>query len=357
MKLIDFFNNKYAVFMAFFLLVIFTGDVYSKADSEVGFIGKSLIRIMRWKNDRFPVKSVKKEMDFQGRTRSYYVYEPSNWNKEDPIPLVFMFHGGGGNAKSTLYYYGLEDTAEKYGFLLVSPNGTGKYADDVLLTWNVFIGFGYAFESNVDDIGFIKELTEKILEEYPVDEGRIYGTGMSNGAFFCHFLASQPWNKLAAIAPVCGTIGGLHPYSGLKIVPPIPLSPVSVLNILGERDKSVPISGGVQKRSAVKKPLTLMSCQETIDFWVNADSCSEKALISEDEELMSRVIIHDGGISGSEVITYIIHNQGHAWPGSPEKTHFSADMPAQQFPANEIIWEFFSRHKSSNVEICIDKKR
>jgi len=71
------------------------------------------------------VESTLHKFSHDGRERSYYLYVPSKWDKKTPIPVVFLFHGGGG-ARGALYYYELEPEAEKENFLLVAPNGTGE---------------------------------------------------------------------------------------------------------------------------------------------------------------------------------------------------------------------------------------
>jgi polyhydroxybutyrate depolymerase len=44
-----------------------------------------------------------------------------------------------------------------------------------------------------------------------------------------------------------------------------------------------------------------------------------------------------------DVEAYVVKHNGHAWPGGT-KPRGLADEPAKEFSANEVIWEFFSRH-------------
>ena len=46
-----------------------------------------------------PASSTRHNFEFEGRTRTYYLYLPTTWNKKDPIPVVFLFHGGAGGGR------------------------------------------------------------------------------------------------------------------------------------------------------------------------------------------------------------------------------------------------------------------
>ncbi len=288
------------------------------------------------------VKSTLHHFEHGGRKRSYYLYLPEKWDKKSSLPVVFLFHGGGGGARGALYYYELETKAEEAGFMLVAPNGTGE-SENVLLTWNVVFGFAYAQKNNVDDNGFINALVQQLGTEYPIDEKRIFATGLSNGAIFCHFLAAQPENRFAAIAPVVGTAGGKDQNEKDQHLPPAPTSPVSVCIIQGLVDDHVPISGGLQKQS-LGEPKHLLSASDTIDFWVNANGCDKVASTSYNSDLLTTVHHHGNGRDQSEVVTYVVHNLGHAWPGSTRTPRRGSDKPPQQFKANDIIWDFFKNH-------------
>ena len=304
-----------------------------------------VVKKIREKNKKFPIKSKKFSLIHNERERTYYVYKPSVSDENKKLPVVLLFHGGGGNARNAIYYYELEATAEKHDFLLVAPDGTGK-AKDVLLTWNVEFGFGYAGQNDVDDYGFINKLLTKLEKEYQIDENRIYATGLSNGAIFCHFLAAQPENRIAAIAPVVGTAGGKKIKGKKIIMPPKPENPVSVCIIQGVEDKHVPINGGKQIES-IKEPRYMVSASDTIRFWLKANHITDQPEVIHDKKLKATICKYSSGQNNTSVIAYLIHNLGHAWPGSKEKPYPRADAPPPQFPANEIIWKFFSSHPRS----------
>jgi polyhydroxybutyrate depolymerase len=333
-------NQFLLVFIIFALIVLIRTDVKAQWLKEK--IGNFIANKIRTKNKELQIASEKFSINHEGKERTFYVYKPTSWNQKDLIPAVFIFHGGGGNARGAIHFYQLEQTAEKHGFLLVSPNGTGKQKD-VFLTWNVGFGFGDAEETNSDDPGFIKTLVEKLCQDYPIDSKRIYATGMSNGAIFCHLLAAQPWNPFSAIAPVAGTLGGKKPGGKKLYLPPKPEKPVSVLLIQGRLDKNVPLEGGKQKLS-FGKPREMISASDTLKFWADANKINTEPAISYDSKLKATKISYCSADKKISVTAYYIDNCGHAWPGSKKKPYKRADDPPAQFPANEIIWKFFSNH-------------
>ncbi|MGM0442489.1 MAG: alpha/beta hydrolase family esterase, partial [Elusimicrobiota bacterium] len=307
-----------------------------------GRIKNRIAKRIRAKKSKIDIESDLKYINHRDRDRSYYIYEPPGWDGQSSLPVVFLFHGGGGNARTALYYYDLEKTARKHNFLLVAPNGSGEF-DDVLLTWNVEFGFGYAYKNDVDDIGFIKKLVKKLNQDYPIDARRIYATGLSNGAIFCHLLAAQPGNRFAAIAPVAGTAGGSVPGEKKIIMPPDPPVPVAVCMIHGSLDKHTPVEGGIQKKSAGPARY-MLSAADSLRWWAGANECITPPGIKYDSKLNATLVKYGAGLNSAPVTGYLIHNQGHAWPGSFEKPYPGADNPAPQFPANEIIWKFFKNN-------------
>ena len=262
-----------------FILLVLIVFLLQPKSGDCQFLRNKLKQLLVNKFDQQalqqPVKSVLATLLHDGLERSYYLYKPTNWDRKTSIPLVFLFHGGGGGGRGALYYYELEKKAEEAGFLLVAPNGTGE-TKHVLLTWNVGFGFGYAQKNNVDDVGFINALIDELSSIYPIDPKRIYATGLSNGAIFCHFLAEHPGNRFAAIAPVVGTAGGRDKGKKKWIMPPVPQTPVSVCILQGLIDKRVPIEGGLQIKSTAA-PKEMLSASATIDFWLNANGSAKIA--------------------------------------------------------------------------------
>ncbi len=88
-----------------------------------------------------------------GRERSYILYVPSSLDWSQPLPLVFVFHGGSGNAKSAIHMTRFNQVADQNRFLVIYPNGTDRPGSDTLLTWNGGDCCAYAQENKVGDVG------------------------------------------------------------------------------------------------------------------------------------------------------------------------------------------------------------
>jgi polyhydroxybutyrate depolymerase len=95
----------------------------------------------------------------------------------------------------------MDDVADREGFVTVYPDGLG-----VLGTWNGGGCCGYAVQNDVDDVGFVTALLDHLEQALCIDRARVFASGMSNGGIFSHRLACEQSERIAAIAPVAGTL-------------------------------------------------------------------------------------------------------------------------------------------------------
>jgi polyhydroxybutyrate depolymerase len=172
------------------------------------------------------------KLEVAGQVREYRLYVPASVRESGKrAPLLFAFHGFRiDNMDRMAAYTQLEATAEKHGFIIVFPNGRET-------RWRL------RFEGN-EDIAFFDALFKHLKATLPVDDRRIYLTGMSNGAYFINLLASQRSTVIAAIAPHSGGLG-LLARRGIHAERKYP-----VLIIHGADDDLVPPSQGRQCRDA-----------------------------------------------------------------------------------------------------------
>ena len=82
-----------------------------------------------------PSTDALQKLTFGGLQRSYIVHIPVSYDNRHPIPLVFDFHGGLGNAETQMRTSGFNALADEKTFIVVYPNGSGLLGDN-LLTWN-----------------------------------------------------------------------------------------------------------------------------------------------------------------------------------------------------------------------------
>ena len=249
------------------------------------------------------------------------------------MPVVLALHGATMTAKVMEKFTGLNQKADEAGFIVVYPNGTGPSA--LLYTWNSG-GFSNYFASKPNDVEFIARVLDDVEASFPVDKKRIYATGISNGAMMCYRLASEMSERIAAIAPVAGTIA-LDKYE--------PKRPMPVLHIHGTTDNLVPLEGSSPKISLV---MQFRSVDDTIAACVKCNGAQAEAKVTELPALADRYKItrkeYEAGKEGAEVILYLVEGGGHTWPGRP----FGGGLLGaytMNMDANDVIWEFFQKHQ------------
>ncbi len=270
------------------------------------------------------------------RTRSFLVHVPPGYDGKRPVPVVLAFHGGGGNAETMVRFSGLNEKADKEGFLVVYPNGTGKLADR-LLTFNAGNCCGYAMQQKVDDVAFTRSLLDDLAKVAVVDPKRVYATGMSNGAIMSYRLASELSDRIAAIAPVAGPMG-TETCS--------PKRPVPVIHFHGTDDQSAPFKGGKGKKSLAET--NFYSVEHSIRAWVKANGCKETPVIVKlpkkvDDGTSVETRTYGGGKDGSEVVLVVIEGGAHTWPGREPRVKFLGKS-TKNVSANDLMWEFFQKH-------------
>jgi len=213
-----------------------------------------------------------------------------------------------------------------------------------MLTWNAWNCCGAALKNNVNDVGFIKAMIERLGKEYSIDPKRIYATGLSNGAMMAYRLGAELSDKIAAIAPVAGALNAenLHPSN-----------PVSVLIFHGTEDKYILYGGGTPEKlletvKRVDKPVSY-----AVSYWVSRDRCKT----GPEREVSGQITreIYSGGLNGTEVALYTVKGQGHAWPGGGSGLLYgNMDEPTKEISATDIIWDFFKAHPKKGANLTID---
>ncbi len=271
-----------------------------------------------------------------GRLRTYSLHIPPGQGRQ-PVALVVALHGGGGNGELNAEQTGFNALADREGFIVVHPDGTGRrrpllnaLGKGRLYTWNAGNCCGYAAQQDIDDVGFLRSLVRVLSDRYPIDPARIYATGLSNGGMMSYRLACDASDLFAAIGVVAGTQTASHCQ---------PAQAVSVLHIHGSADRNVLPGGGNGDKALDKAPKPPV--REAIDFWTRANGTDR----SPRREVRSNIEreIFDGGRDDSSVEFLLIKGAGHAWPGGRRLFDF-LDEPSQELSATETVWAFFKAY-------------
>lgn len=271
---------------------------------------------------------------YQGQMRTYHLHLPKDYNRNQSLPLVLAFHGGFGRGDRLARNTSFNELADREGFIVVYPDALDKHWNDGRGTTN----------PDIDDVGFVKALIERLIRFRNIDSSRIYAMGISNGGFFTQRLACEMSDRIAAFAAVSATLPEQLKSSCQ------PKNPVSMLMIHSPEDQLVPWNGGETGGRGGR----VLSVPDTIAFWRQENDSSPKAetealpVIDPDDSTRVSMSRYSGGRRGSEVILYTIKGGGHGWPNSKNPQSSSRDERAsRQLKASQIIWNFFQQHSLS----------
>jgi polyhydroxybutyrate depolymerase len=265
--------------------------------------------------------------------RTYLVHIPKDYDPKMPAPVVLALHGAAMNGSMMVWFSGLNKKSDQAGFIVVYPSGTGT---GPFLIWNAGGFKGKMAEGRADDVAFIGKLLDDLAIVVNVDEKRVYACGMSNGGMMCYRLAAELSDRIAAIAPVAGTIA---------IDESKPKRPVPVIHFHGTKDTFVPFE---MAKGKTPKFMKLKGVEDSIQTWVKLNGCDEKpkteTLSKDGDEMKVTRKTYGGGKDGSEVVLVVIEEGGHTWPGMTPPASFMGKS-AMNVSANDLMWEFFQKHK------------
>ena len=254
--------------------------------------------------------------------RNYLVYIPDSYDSEIDYPLMFLFHGFGGIASEFINTADMRDLAESKNFIVVYPQGldlagTGSH-------WNCS-NPSADNKSDVDDIGFIENLIDQLIVDYPViDSKRIYAAGYSNGGFMSYYLACNS-KKFAAIGSVAGTMLD-DSYQSCDAQ-----FPTAMINIHGTDDFDVPYDGNTY----------YPSIPDVVDWWKNFNNTpNEDLLTNQDGSIEQYKYYNDAGDIYVEHIKII--GGEHYWD---DKLNYNGTN------TSGLIWGFVSNY---NIDGIID---
>lgn len=206
-------------------------------------------------------------------SRTWRVYVPSSYRESVAVPLVVSTHGWGGDGSQEERSTGLNNQADKSGFIVVYPDGLGDNSGRGSWgSWNAVgstqspgpqgktcsvnlpsycynscngcgEGLGCDWTTCKNDVtpsgigknnanGFLPSLYDYIEDNFCIDTAREYHTGFSNGGMMTFQMGVSVGTRLAGIVPVAGSM-----HRGFK---DSPTGCVPILNLIGTNDRTVP---------------------------------------------------------------------------------------------------------------------
>ena len=327
-------------------------------------------------------------LEHDGLEREYFVFLPSAYTGEEDYPAAIFLHGYGGTATGTEAEgtQGLNAYAEKFGYIMVYPQGTWFMAGDSpetqweVTSWNhISDGFDNGPDGPIctddvvpaacppecgtcgkcgwascnDDVGFLKSLVATVSTDFEVDENSIFVSGFSNGAMMTHRIACEASELFAAAVLVGGRV-----EPGFECTPSTALP---LLQINGGEDQSVPHDGRASSGGYFFASTTAVT-----EHWSGSNACATVA-----KEWLSPTIADENvqcsiacGDTDHPVIDCIWPDGNHRWPGTggfrgsngycvsdlqsasmPEQTICIAPDPDAEIWGSQLVFEFFDEHR------------
>ena len=177
---------------------------------------------------QFPANFHKLALSVDGVERTGVVYAPPSAN-EKPTPVVFVFHGHGGNALQVGRSFAIfRHWPEAISVHLQGLNTPGRLTDPE--------GKKPGWQSSPGDQGdrdlkFFDAVLAHLKDTYKVDTKRIFSTGHSNGGGFTYLLWQQRPDVFCALAPSAAAAARLGAGAVFK--------PKPLMHIAGTNDPLV----------------------------------------------------------------------------------------------------------------------
>jgi polyhydroxybutyrate depolymerase len=271
-----------------------------------------------------PAGTTRRTLQVGDTERTYRLHVPPGAKQGSPLPLVIVLHGAGANGEMTEALTKFDAVADANTFVVAYPDGLRRL---------------WLYTPHSYDVAFIDSLISALVAEKVALPRRVYATGISNGAYLSNRLACDLPEKIAAVAPVSGTIIKAiadHEKPG-KAVP--------VLYFHGTEDRIV----GYDGTDFLTKRESSLSAESLAAWWAKRNGCASEPTVeklTKDPDARTHVErwTYAAGDAGAEVVFMKIEGGGHTWPGGAFQPERLLGKVSREINASELIWAFFSRH-------------
>lgn len=237
--------------------------------------------------------------------RCWYIHVPDNLTAK--VPLLLDLHGFTSSAAGQRSISGFAHLADRDKFIVVWPDGLHH-------SWNAGSSCcGQSVADNIDDVGFLRKLIDRVSNQQSIDQSRIYITGISNGSAMSQRFVSEASDIVAASA-------SLALY--LLVPPGEDYTPVPLMEIRGSLDRVVNWDGSDYFPSAM----------ENLEAWRTMNGCKGEAEESW-REGSHYALTYNRCSNGAEITLVRIDQGGHViYP------QFGANIDTPQ-----MAWDFMKR--------------
>lgn len=275
-------------------------------------------------------------LEHDGNARSWLAYVPATLPAKPALVLVMHGSSGNGEQMRTASRYGFDVLAERFGFIAVYPNGYENHWNDCRA------GANYSANTeNIDDVGFLRALVKRFVEERGVDPARVFATGLSNGGHMAYRLGLEAPNLVAGIA----AMGANLPVASNFDCEPSGEA-VAALVMNGTADPVNPYEGGVVEIFGDSSRGLVLSAMDTALYWAGlAGYEGEGASLAWPKQAVddaTSVAITDWSAAGRVPVSLVtINGGGHTIPHPIFSLPRILGPTSHQLDGPETIWSFF----------------
>jgi polyhydroxybutyrate depolymerase len=134
-------------------------------------------------------------IQYDNLERCWLLLVPLSLNESGNVPLVVDIHGGGDDMYQQRWTSDFANISMEQGFIVAYPQG---HNDLWNMGWNpITCSVGIVCPEE-DDVGFILQMVDTIMQNHSIDNSRIYLTGWSNGCGMTQRLAVEASDIFAA---------------------------------------------------------------------------------------------------------------------------------------------------------------
>jgi len=199
-------------------------------------------------------------LSIAGQQRCYSVFSPANLRPGASVVLALHPSQSSGEHMRRIVGKTLERIAQRDNAVVVYPDGYEGHFNDCRR-----VASYSARTLNIDDIGFIKQIIERLVTEKQVDPQRVYAIGYSNGGQMALRLAMESPDLVRGVAAIAANLPTAENLD-CNLAP----SPARYIELIdGTQDPINPYHGGPVTLFGFGHRGNVLSAQESAQWFAN----------------------------------------------------------------------------------------